>query len=841
MIEETLLKSNYLGKDGFIWWLGQVAPPEVWDNPEKIGIDFTKNSQAWAYRCKVRIIGYHTYDRTELPDNDLPWAHVMVSPSDGNAQGGLGKTHKLVGGETVFGFFLDGDDSQQPVVIGSIYRNANTPNFDIDEIAFKPFSGSNYGRVTSGPTKGSKTNTISNFTSNPGVEVNLNEKKSPVGVAASSADSKDKFFPYDKALQQAYAGPNSVKIVSENGCDNNVIGKITRAIQDFIAVVNGIQGYLDTYIDPVLNVFVDIASEIRRTARTIVGTIKFLINNMRNVISKLIGCLFSKFVGLVIPIPQQPIVGEAAKNIINIIFCVFEKIIDRLLPFLENILQGLVGRALNAPLCAIEEVTAAILNKLLDIIDELLAPIMSGISWLVGGLSQVSSILSQATSIATEIFNLIGCDNLKCKTPSEWALKVGPSQSEYDNWNRVVGKMNVIRGFNDNLDVSLNSLSIFGGGSSPIFRDCANKVNNPQGQKDLVDIGIPQSTCIPPEIEIFGDGVGAKAIAVVGDDGSILSIRILTSGFGYSSPPNISIVDKSNYGSGAKAQAIIDGGRVTQIYLTSSGSGYCKTNLDVLNRLPYYIVTANKYSFYEGETCTFTISAENALDGTQLSYYLSGDVNSNDIEGEFSGNITIFNNTYSISFKIKQDNTLEQLEEMVFNLIDESDNLVAKTVVLINDRISPVLVPPDDDQIQSPPGTTIPVGFTTSLPIPPSLPIPTIPGPGIGTQNVGILTAIVIESPGIGYTSGDTISVGGTVIITPIVSPEGFIVGVGTGGIGGAINSLTEFSTLPDLSIDSNTGEGASLYPVIEYTPKVTSPPVISINDKGVIKVVDCV
>lgn len=32
MIEESLLKSNFIGKDGFIWWIGQVADPAVWRN-----------------------------------------------------------------------------------------------------------------------------------------------------------------------------------------------------------------------------------------------------------------------------------------------------------------------------------------------------------------------------------------------------------------------------------------------------------------------------------------------------------------------------------------------------------------------------------------------------------------------------------------------------------------------------------------------------------------------------------------------------------------------------------------------------------------------------------------
>ena len=34
MIDESLLKSNFLGKDGFIWWIGQVADPKVWRNED---------------------------------------------------------------------------------------------------------------------------------------------------------------------------------------------------------------------------------------------------------------------------------------------------------------------------------------------------------------------------------------------------------------------------------------------------------------------------------------------------------------------------------------------------------------------------------------------------------------------------------------------------------------------------------------------------------------------------------------------------------------------------------------------------------------------------------------
>ena len=29
MIENNLIQSNFLGRDGFKWWIGQIAPEEV--------------------------------------------------------------------------------------------------------------------------------------------------------------------------------------------------------------------------------------------------------------------------------------------------------------------------------------------------------------------------------------------------------------------------------------------------------------------------------------------------------------------------------------------------------------------------------------------------------------------------------------------------------------------------------------------------------------------------------------------------------------------------------------------------------------------------------------------
>jgi hypothetical protein len=56
----------------------------------------------------------------------------------------------------------------------------------------------------------------------------------------------------------------------------------------------------------------------------------------------------------------------------------------------------------------------------------------------------------------------------------------------------------------------------------------------------------------PPRIQFLGGGgVGAQANAIVGIDGTILAVDVITGGFGYQYPPLVRAIDECQYGSGA--------------------------------------------------------------------------------------------------------------------------------------------------------------------------------------------------------------------------------------------------------------------------------------------------
>ena len=62
----------------------------------------------------------------------------------------MGDTLSLVGGETAVGFFLDGEEAQQPVIIGLLNRSQEVADSISEEEIFS--SGSNHFGVMTGYT-----------------------------------------------------------------------------------------------------------------------------------------------------------------------------------------------------------------------------------------------------------------------------------------------------------------------------------------------------------------------------------------------------------------------------------------------------------------------------------------------------------------------------------------------------------------------------------------------------------------------------------------------------------------------------------------------------------------
>ena len=123
----SLFNPGFLG-GSFLWWIGQIADDSTWRDNMLSGKHEDPNSiPGWGRRYKVRIMGLHDQGENEIPSDQLPWANVMYPITAGGGQTNSGQTSNLRQGMMVFGFFLDGQDQQVPVIMGVLGNNAQTP------------------------------------------------------------------------------------------------------------------------------------------------------------------------------------------------------------------------------------------------------------------------------------------------------------------------------------------------------------------------------------------------------------------------------------------------------------------------------------------------------------------------------------------------------------------------------------------------------------------------------------------------------------------------------------------------------------------------------------------
>jgi len=189
----------------FVWWTGVV---EDRNDPEYMG------------RCKVRIFGYHTDDITVLPTEDLPWAIPLQSITSA-ANSGLGSTPVgIVPGTWVVGWFLDGEEAQRPLVIGTI--------------AGKPDKPAEAEKKQVQETKKAATNIIRTRDGSPVVDQNNN----PI-TTVGKVNREDDFYPLTaenmKSIFETIAEKASGNDISKESMDGR-LGKYQLSVSTLVSL-----------------------------------------------------------------------------------------------------------------------------------------------------------------------------------------------------------------------------------------------------------------------------------------------------------------------------------------------------------------------------------------------------------------------------------------------------------------------------------------------------------------------------------------------------------------------------------------------------------------------------
>ena len=159
-----------MGKDGFQWFVGVVEDRQ---DPQKLG------------RVRVRCLGYHTEIHEDLKTADLPWAHPM-NPITSATVSGIGQTPLgPVEGTWVVGFFSDGADAQQPIIMGTLPGVPNELPTKDGSKGFQDRLNANYPKYKDEPD----TNRLAvNDEENPHPTLTLRKADRDIAVGVANTD-----------------------------------------------------------------------------------------------------------------------------------------------------------------------------------------------------------------------------------------------------------------------------------------------------------------------------------------------------------------------------------------------------------------------------------------------------------------------------------------------------------------------------------------------------------------------------------------------------------------------------------------------------------------------------
>ena len=332
-----------------------------------------------------------------------------------------------------------------------------------------------------------------------------------------------------------------------------------------------VEKYGDFYVNAVTGMVVNFQEEMNEIARKVAGALTGKINNMRDYLFGEIEEKINAFTNKIIPEEIKPKFGESIKKITDTIYCLFGNVISGLRNMIGNFLKTLIGKIVNVPLCAAEQLVGTLLNDVLGSINNTITPILSSLTSTLGGaLGSVTSLVNKALSGANLLFNFLACDDLKCPLPSRFDNTLGPQQKQKDRVDKIMEGISGISG-KLGLDGELPSIfkksdgdpsvvaSLVGGCESNILR------------------------CGPPTVELFGgSGVGGVINAVVAETTEIVGANILDRGLGYKEkPPYVVFRDACGDGKGARAKVIInpDDGGIDGLLIEAPGYGY-NSNFD---------------------------------------------------------------------------------------------------------------------------------------------------------------------------------------------------------------------------------------------------------------------
>ena len=591
MLEQRLSKIDFAGKDGFNWFIGQVTTDPKW----------REKCEESGYRAKVRIVGVHPPDK-EIPDSELPWATFLLPPSLGMGNNYGGQSFCLQGGETVMGFFLDGEEMQQPVVFGGMPQSS---------FVGEPVS---YEKAVSDET--SKFEPISfKQAYEYGAHIKLTGDGKP--------NSKGGFLDSNNEIinEDGTRGETHIEKVNNEDITVKKAQKCTKPAQVFSDAIKEMKGFMKLmerleptpfgYVDKIFNIPIpteDFEKTLDKVSSKIGGAMSINLRLAKfDMLKSIDDAVDAKLKFTEPDFLLKKLKIDKSKNELS---CLFENILGGISNMIKNLLKQTLGKLVSLPLCAAENMLGGLLSDITDKIGKAIGPAINSITGVLntlanplgalaggigGGMPDLSQTMSKALGFAQVGLKLFSCEGQECEPdPTDWDLNVGPdglAKPDMKKIGKIKDKFSLIptvEGIGEKIFPGLKNVKNPFTGISSAIDGLGTTAQQRFANMDLETAeGIVNDTlctgadgpfgkrCGPPRVEFFGgEGFGGVGKAVINEIGQVIGVSMEEMGFGYTAPPYVTFIDECNNGKGATGKAIIEDGKIIKVIMQESGSGY---------------------------------------------------------------------------------------------------------------------------------------------------------------------------------------------------------------------------------------------------------------------------
>jgi len=464
----SLFNPGFLGSN-FLWWVGQIADDSTWRDNINAGKYPDKDSiPGWGRRYKVRIIGLHDQGQETIPDDQLPWANVMYPITAGGGQTASKATPNLRQGNMVFGFFLDGQDQQVPVIMGVLGNNSQTVLNQ--KIGTSRVTNTTPGTLaTSGYADGASPPKGSARPTPPASDLAV---KQPAKRKAASQEAGPGAAPAPGATNENSDGihqSTSADTKRQAKCDEKIVllkpdpqehvpsalKGIQTAIDNLTTKIDSYLQALQSYADAVTNVISDLQALMKSFAEEMAKYMKVIFDKVMEFVVKTLNKALTKVVAA-LPSSMRYQFSDMKQVFTDLVRCLYSKMTDGLGDKILGALTGAIdlpelikeatdratkgedengypsGATTNpyVPMCTAETITAQVLAGSIPEIDDAnnnlvgnLNSYLDDVNDTLAGIADVASLLdvknlipdiggslTSALSFTNIKLNVFGCE-----------------------------------------------------------------------------------------------------------------------------------------------------------------------------------------------------------------------------------------------------------------------------------------------------------------------------------------------------------------------------------------------------------------------------------------------